>query len=373
MTTTRRVRAATTARRDPRQAARTATSHAARRGARTVATRLAARSAAQSAAGTAAAPVALWVTAIALVLVLALGGTVAILVTIAAGNATATDGLAGLDPSALPATASAPVRAAAAANVAGFTGEHRIEAVQVCLAEASCLEHGPDNLVGVTQGCPGGSRDRGAWQINSCYHAEVSDACAYSYVCAAQAAFRISNQGTDWSQWTTWGNGRAQAQRATAEAAVAQLDTIASTTATPSVGAPNGLAATAVTWALRQVDTPYQWGGTGPETGGFDCSGLVWAAYQQAGLPWQRLTAADQYALTSDGLHGSPVLPNQVQPGDLVFFAHNPINPATIHHVGIYIGNGQMVDAPHTGALVRVESARLTSSEYLGATRLSTP
>jgi peptidoglycan DL-endopeptidase RipA len=56
-----------------------------------------------------------------------------------------------------------------------------------------------------------------------------------------------------------------------------------------------------------------------------------------------------------------------LRPGDLVFFAHNPSNPSTIHHVGIYIGNGQMVEAPFTGARVRISPA--FRPDYAGATR----
>jgi cell wall-associated NlpC family hydrolase len=56
-----------------------------------------------------------------------------------------------------------------------------------------------------------------------------------------------------------------------------------------------------------------------------------------------------------------------LRPGDLVFFAHDPADPATIHHVGIYVGQGLMVHAPHTGALVRVDAVR--PSGYAGATR----
>ena len=56
-----------------------------------------------------------------------------------------------------------------------------------------------------------------------------------------------------------------------------------------------------------------------------------------------------------------------LRPGDLVFWAHDPANPATIHHVGMYVGQGLMVHAPHTGALVRVDAIR--PAGYAGATR----
>ncbi|HET9689992.1 MAG TPA: C40 family peptidase [Acidimicrobiales bacterium] len=127
-------------------------------------------------------------------------------------------------------------------------------------------------------------------------------------------------------------------------------------TAPPSViGA--GSASVAVGFALSQLGTPYLWGGSGP--GGWDCSGLVQAAYAAAGL---RLThnAAAQYAATA--AHRVPL--GALAPGDLVFFGSSP---ATIHHVGIVVDATHMVDAPHTGALVRVES--LGWPDLLVATR----
>jgi cell wall-associated NlpC family hydrolase len=100
-------------------------------------------------------------------------------------------------------------------------------------------------------------------------------------------------------------------------------------------------ATAAVQAALAQVGKPYQWGAAGPNT--FDCSGLTMWSWAQAGIAIPRV-AADQQSWTT------PVPISQLQPGDLVFFG----TPA--HHVGMYIGNGLMVDAPHTGADVTVES-----------------
>ena len=105
----------------------------------------------------------------------------------------------------------------------------------------------------------------------------------------------------------------------------------------------------ALDWALAQVGTPYIWGGETPGVG-FDCSGLTQAAYRVAGIALPR-TAQEQYDA------GPPIPANApLQPGDLVFFGSGPTD---VSHVGIYIGvqGGQtvMVDAPHTGADVRVE------------------
>jgi cell wall-associated NlpC family hydrolase len=131
--------------------------------------------------------------------------------------------------------------------------------------------------------------------------------------------------------------------------------------ADPSLSAT---AAAAITFAATNLGAPYRWGGTG--AGGFDCSGLVLQAYRAAGVTLPRV-AQDQYD------HG-PSLPAAValEPGDLVFFGGGP---GDVSHVGLYIGGGEMIDAPHTGAFVRVEATPITpgahfgSDIYVGATR----
>ena len=122
--------------------------------------------------------------------------------------------------------------------------------------------------------------------------------------------------------------------------------------------APSRVAAAAVRAALAQVGKLYRWGATGPAT--FDCSGLTRFAYTAAGLTLPR-TSRQQW---SAGRHLEVA---ELRPGDLVFWAHDPADPSTIHHVGMYVGQGLMVHAPHTGALVRVDALR--ASGYAGATR----
>ncbi len=118
---------------------------------------------------------------------------------------------------------------------------------------------------------------------------------------------------------------------------------------------PGRAAGLAVDYAQAQLGTPYLWGGGTPA--GFDCSGLVQAAYHVAGLELPR-TAQQQY-------DAGPRLPAAapLQPGDLVFFG----SPTSVTHVGIVAADNQMIDAPHTGAVVRVESYHW--DDYLGATR----
>ncbi|MDA8273814.1 MAG: NlpC/P60 family protein [Actinomycetota bacterium] len=114
---------------------------------------------------------------------------------------------------------------------------------------------------------------------------------------------------------------------------------------TVAAGTAGGIA---VDWALAQVGTPYRWGGETPRVG-FDCSGLTQAAYAAAGIAIPRTSEAQWSAL--------PHVPlDQIQPGDLVFFNPGEFIAGLPGHVGIYIGNNQFVDAPHTGATVRVEN-----------------
>jgi cell wall-associated NlpC family hydrolase len=131
---------------------------------------------------------------------------------------------------------------------------------------------------------------------------------------------------------------------------------------------PTAAARTAVQFALAQIGTPYRWGAESPGVA-FDCSGLVQAAWAAAGVPLPRV-AQDQFDV-APRLPGGSIL----EPGDLVFFGAPGVG---VTHVGLVVdGSGLMVDAPHTGAAVRVESFPLTvgsrwgGETYLGATRLA--
>jgi cell wall-associated NlpC family hydrolase len=109
----------------------------------------------------------------------------------------------------------------------------------------------------------------------------------------------------------------------------------------------------AATIALRYLGVPYKWGGSTPS--GFDCSGLVAYVYAQLGISLPHFAAA-QYGI------GSPVARDQLAPGDLVFFD-------ALNHVGIYIGGGQFVHAPHTGDVVKISSLAAYGGGYVGARR----
>jgi cell wall-associated NlpC family hydrolase len=122
--------------------------------------------------------------------------------------------------------------------------------------------------------------------------------------------------------------------------------------------AGNTVAAAAIAWARTRLGDPYVWGGSGPDV--FDCSGLVQWSYAHAGITLPRV-AADQYFA---GPHPTWA---QLEPGDLLFWAYDMNNPASIHHVTIYIGGGLMIAAPHTGTDVQIEPVYFDG--LYGATR----
>jgi len=118
-------------------------------------------------------------------------------------------------------------------------------------------------------------------------------------------------------------------------------------------------AAAALAYASRQIGKAYQWGASGPDS--FDCSGLTYAAYQEAGIVIPR-TSEQQWLAFPHVAVGS------LRPGDLVFFNPGEFAAGLPGHVGIYIGEGRMIDAPHTGAVVRVDPVA-SFGEYVGAAR----
>jgi peptidoglycan DL-endopeptidase CwlO len=138
---------------------------------------------------------------------------------------------------------------------------------------------------------------------------------------------------------------RAAAKKA-AEAAQAQQSTSTPPTSVvppptpPVVGTPGVGHPQAASIALQYLGVPYVWGGASPR--GFDCSGLVMYVYAQLGISLPHYTVAQWNAT-------QPISQSEMQPGDLVFFNG-------LGHVGIYIGGGRFVDAPHTGSVVRVDS-----------------
>jgi cell wall-associated NlpC family hydrolase len=140
-----------------------------------------------------------------------------------------------------------------------------------------------------------------------------------------------------------------QRARLAAQAAAVRQHALAQRTAAPPApSAPSGgnvavsgSAGAAVRFAYAQLGKPYVYGASGPSS--YDCSGLTMSAWAAAGVSIPRTAAAQQSAEPSVSL-------SALQPGDLVFFG----SPA--YHVGIYIGGGRMIAAPHTGTVVQIQS-----------------
>jgi len=125
--------------------------------------------------------------------------------------------------------------------------------------------------------------------------------------------------------------------------------------ATPPSIAPPPTHGGVVGIAMQYLGTPYVWGGASPS--GFDCSGLVMYVFAQVGISLPHSSYA-QYG------YGSPVSMSQLQPGDLVFFDG-------LGHVGIYVGGGNFIHAPHTGDVVKISSlSGWYASTFVGGRRL---
>src|SRR6476619_7330084 len=147
-------------------------------------------------------------------------------------------------------------------------------------------------------------------------------------------------------------NDRAAAAQRAADAAAGSVGTgVTNIPAPPS----STLGGQAVAIAEQYLGVPYVWGGASPS--GFDCSGLVMYVYGRLGVSLPH-NAAAQYGM------GTPVPRDALEPGDLVFFDG-------LGHVGIYVGGGSFIHAPHTGSVVQISSlSGWYSSTYVGAKRI---
>jgi len=193
------------------------------------------------------------------------------------------------------------------------------------------------------------------------------------------------------------GGGRDLTQRSQLKAAILQynrsseyvadvmgwIDQYTAAAQDPDLKNVTGTVRTVIEAALSQRGVPYSWGGgnangtsygiccspsgkSGTSIKGFDCSGLTQYAYARAGISLPRVAAAQAGAgqRIPAGLG-----PSVLKPGDLVFFATAPGHDSTIYHVGIYLGSGQMVNAPRPGTVVRLDAVN-TMSGYAGGARL---
>ncbi|MGC2997273.1 C40 family peptidase [Streptomyces sp. G35A] len=193
------------------------------------------------------------------------------------------------------------------------------------------------------------------------------------------------------------GDGRDLGQRSQLKAAIFQynrsseyvanvlswIDQYTAAAKSPDLKNVSGKVRTVIDAALSQRGVPYSWGGgnaSGPTYGiccspsgksgttikGFDCSGLTTYVYAKAGIRLPRTAAAQaSVGRRIPASSGTGAL----KPGDLVFYAYAPGRDATIYHVGIYLGGGQMVNAPRPGAVVRLDPIDAMSG-YAGGARL---
>ncbi len=128
----------------------------------------------------------------------------------------------------------------------------------------------------------------------------------------------------------------------------------------PTVGAgESSLGERAAGLALQYLGVPYLWGGANPKVG-LDCSGLTMLVYARLGIRLAHFTGLQW----QEGKH----VGRNVEPGDLVFFHPTVLGPG---HVGIYLGGGRFVQAPHTGDVVKISSLRSAryALTYVGAVR----
>ena len=114
-----------------------------------------------------------------------------------------------------------------------------------------------------------------------------------------------------------------------------------------AVDLPDGVVRAAVSFALAAVGKPYVWGATGPNA--YDCSGLMLRAFQTAGIFLPRVSR-EQYSA------GGHLPAREARPGDLLFLATDRTDPATIHHVMLYLGNNMIVEAPQPGTPVHTRA-----------------
>lgn len=181
---------------------------------------------------------------------------------------------------------------------------------------------------------------------------------------AVDTAQRLCSEGRDTSTEAGWesavrsvGDGTAYVHRVLAAATVYATVMQSGVALSPATQS-------AIDFAIDQIGLPYVWGGNGPLQGdtGFDCSGLTKAAYATSGVELPR-TAHTQFFATRR-LSTREAL----QPGDLLFWGDPSIK---IHHVGLYIGNGQMINAPTFDMPVQVIAYRRAGNDFTGASRPS--
>ncbi|MFD0685827.1 NlpC/P60 family protein [Actinomadura fibrosa] len=175
---------------------------------------------------------------------------------------------------------------------------------------------------------------------------------------AMQAAQRARKAADDRAQQVSQLRGQLDAQRKKVSSAYEKIrgkivkQDPSQLAKLPVIG--SGKAAQALRLAMSKIGRPYVWGAAGPST--FDCSGLTMWAYKQVGINLPHYTGSQWNA-------GTHVSESELQPGDLVFFYSD------LHHMGMYVGGGKMLHAPHTGDVVKI--APMAGRPFAGGVRVA--
>ncbi|MEY9946356.1 C40 family peptidase [Kitasatospora sp. GAS1066B] len=217
------------------------------------------------------------------------------------------------------------------------------------LAGAGVLGLGLDAGTAAAESAPSGpgwdgsrywfKNESGEWRYTSHYDVYLSRTTATTSSTSTTSENGIQ-QGWDGSRY--WFKNAAGEWRYTSH-----YDVYLSRIGAPSPAAPTSSSTEpAIAFALAQLGKPYVWGGNGPS--GYDCSGLVQQAYRRAGIDLPRV-ADDQYAATT------PISADQLRRGDLLFWSDSG-RASGIHHVAIYLGDDQYVEAPRPGRGVRIST-----------------
>ena len=252
-------------------------------------------------------------------------------------------------------------------------------AADTALAQAADLERQAEQALATATALEASARQQAADVATRSAQAQQDLQAAREQVLGLEGARKAAEDYEKAQQAAQEAAAKAAADKAAAEKAAApavKAPTIAKVSSGGSPAATAGAgssskAETAIAAARRYLGTIYSWGGgslSGPSMGwgvnagilGFDCSGLTRYAYAQAGVSIPRNSSAQYRALPK-------VSRADLQRGDLVFWALDTSNPATIHHVAIYLGDGQILEAPESGKTIRVTSMRWGG--YIGAVR----
>jgi cell wall-associated NlpC family hydrolase len=250
----------------------------------------------------------------------------------------------------------------------GVPGQGQVVAITAAITESGLenLDHGDRDSLGLLQQRPSQGWGFPAQILNPTYAAtqfyrHLLAVPGWQRMSVNDAAQAVENSGRPTAYAPHEHTARQIAAATQGSTCNANISTAAGSADCDHIAAPNPTALAALDYACAQRGRPYLWGGNGPAAGeaGFDCSGLTHAAYAAAGIRLPRVAQA-QYD-TGAKLPAATTL----QPGDLVFFG---TSPRDITHVGIAISPTQIIDAPDTGQIVRIDPL---AHNLIGATRPS--